>query len=71
MQSFVVNYENQVLTQRPDDPRPYPDGTVIVSLGPSRPAGSIDQIPQVMKDAMVSVEDKPLFIIIPASTPSA
>lgn len=38
------------------------DGTVIVSLGPSFGRWlTIDQIPQVMKDAMVSVEDKRFY----------
>lgn len=38
------------------------DGTVIVSLGPSFGRWlSIDQIPHVMKDAMVSVEDKRFY----------
>jgi penicillin-binding protein 1A len=38
------------------------DGSVIVSLGPSFGRWlTIDQIPQVMKDAMVSVEDKRFY----------
>lgn len=38
------------------------DGTVIVSLGPSFGRWlSVDQIPAVMKDAMVSVEDKRFY----------
>ncbi len=38
------------------------DGSVLVSLGPSFGRWlTIDQIPQVMKDAMVSVEDKRFY----------